>query len=84
MKIVLDLRGAQTPEAAHDYLRRALAFPDYYGKNLDALYDLLSVWDIPAAFVLRLPGRGDMAAYGKRLRRVFEDSARENGRISVK
>lgn len=84
MKIVLDLRGAQTPEAAHDYLRRALAFPDYYGKNLDALYDLLSVWDIPAAFVLRLPGRGDMAAYGKRLRLVFEDAARENGRISVK
>lgn len=84
MKIVLDLRGAQTPEAAHDYLRRALAFPDYYGKNLDALYDLLSVWDVPAAFVLRLPGRGDMAAYGQRLRRVFEDAARENKRISVK
>ena len=83
MKIVLDLRGAQTPEAAHDYLRRALAFPDYYGKNLDALYDLLSVWDVPAAFVLRLPGRGDMAAYGQRLRRVFRDAAAANPRLTL-
>lgn len=84
MKIVLNLRDLQTPEAVHAYLQGALAFPDYYGKNLDALYDLLTAWDRPADFVLRVPENGDMAAYGQRLRRVFEDAARENKRISVR
>lgn len=29
-------------EAAHQELKRAFDFPDFYGANLDALYDLLS------------------------------------------
>lgn len=29
-------------ERAHDYLKEVFSFPDYYGKNLDALYDCLS------------------------------------------
>ena len=83
MKIILNLKDKRAPEEVHAYLQRALAFPDYYGKNLDALYDLLSCWDHPAVFVLRLPEGGDMADYGRRLRRVFEDAARENRRLSV-
>ncbi len=40
--IVLD--GAMMPdrEAAHAYLARRLALPEWYGRNLDALYDLLT------------------------------------------
>ena len=83
MKIILDMKRVGSPEAAHAYLQRALVFPDYYGKNLDALYDLLSVWDRPAAFVLRLPETGDMAAYGQRLRRVFRDAAAANPRLTL-
>ena len=84
MKIILNLKQAQTPMEAQEYLKRALAFPDYYGKNLDALYDMLTAWDQPAIFSLRLPQDGDMAAYGQKLRRVFEDAAAANGRIRVK
>ena len=83
MKILLDLRKDQTPEALHDHLLRALGFPDYYGKNLDALYDLLSVRDQPAVFSLRLPEGGPMAEYGRRVRRVFRDAAEANRRIQV-
>ena len=57
--------------------------PEYYGKNLDALYDVLTDWDRPAVFRLRLPETGDMAAYGSRLLRVFRDAADANPRISV-
>lgn len=42
MQVVLDGRRMVTREALHDYLRELLDLPDYYGRNLDALYDLLS------------------------------------------
>ena len=29
-------------EDGHNYLKEVLNFPDYYGKNLDALYDCLT------------------------------------------
>ena len=35
------LDGKLINEQGHDYLSEALNFPDYYGKNLDALYDCL-------------------------------------------
>ena len=31
-----------TKEKAHRHMKRRLSFPDYYGNNLDALYDCLS------------------------------------------
>ncbi|MBE5786637.1 MAG: hypothetical protein E7324_03765 [Clostridiales bacterium] len=31
-----------TPRAAHEALKQALSFPDYYGHNLDALHDCLA------------------------------------------
>ena len=30
------------PEELHDYLASELSFPEYYGRNLDALYDILT------------------------------------------
>ena len=29
-------------EMAHDYLEEMFGFPEYYGRNLDALYDCLT------------------------------------------
>jgi RNAse (barnase) inhibitor barstar len=37
----MQLDGKMINENGHDYLMEALELPDYYGKNLDALYDCL-------------------------------------------
>ena len=38
----MELDGKLIKKDGHDYLMKALDFPDYYGKNLDALYDCLT------------------------------------------
>ena len=42
MKICLDGRLMTDRAALHDQLAHRCAFPEYYGRNLDALYDLLT------------------------------------------
>ena len=50
MKKVIDLAQVKSRTDLHDLLARNLDFPDYYGKNLDALFDCLTdsheFWDI--------------------------------------
>ena len=38
----IEIDGKLIKRQGHDYLKKALNFPDYYGKNLDALYDCLT------------------------------------------
>lgn len=39
---LIKLDGKLIKEESHDYLKKVFNFPDYYGKNLDALYDCLT------------------------------------------
>lgn len=40
--MTIDLNQFNNAEEIHNYIAKELDFPDYYGKNLDALYDILS------------------------------------------
>ena len=42
MEVRLDGRYLEEPDAAHVYLAEKLDLPEYYGGNLDALYDCLT------------------------------------------
>lgn len=42
MCVILDGNLISDRESLHDFLAGHLQFPGYYGRNLDALYDLLT------------------------------------------
>ena len=44
-EVTLDAGRLCQKEAAHAYLKERLGLPDYYGANLDALYDCLTELD---------------------------------------
>lgn len=45
--VILDGELMTSREIAHTYLAAKLDFPSYYGKNLDALWDILSTVSEP-------------------------------------
>lgn len=72
-------------EELHQYLARELDFPDYYGRNLAALFDCLT--DISEEVEIRYNGEeftdDEMESYFQRLWQVFGDAARENELLTV-
>lgn len=83
MEVIVDCGKCTDKSSAHAYLKAQFGFPDYYGANLDALYDcLMEVSDCeillqnPAA----LYGLGD---YGVSLLEVLKDAARDNPSLEL-
>jgi len=42
MQVIIDGRKITDKKMLHAYLKEQCGFPDYYGNNLDALYDVLT------------------------------------------
>lgn len=64
-------------EEAMELLGQALALPEWWGRNLDALHDCLTDLGRPVRLELRSRGALETSAFGRRLLRVLEDSAAE-------
>ncbi len=80
-KIILDGKCMGDKALAHEYIARMLSFPDYYGANLDALWDCLGQLPRDSSILLinreaMLMSLGD---YGRRLANTFVQAALENG-----
>ena len=69
--IVIDGSQMSGRQAAHQHLAERLSFPGYYGRNLDALYDLLSEREGPTR--LLVPPGGSVGRAGGIRRRTVPD-----------
>lgn len=79
-QITLDGNVLADAAKVHDYLKKLLEFPEYYGNNLDALYDCLT--DLNDVEITINTPEEDGAVFQKILR-IFKAAARENNSIQV-
>jgi len=82
----LDGKNMTSRRRAHHHIKRKLDFPSYYGKNLDALWDILSTINIPLDIVLYNKDILDehLGAYGESIIYIFEEAAEKNKNINFK
>lgn len=71
-QITLDCRGIADKDQLHAALAQALAFPDWYGGNLDALYDCLT--DLESPVQLQLTGWASLPHWKAAFEAVFQDA----------
>jgi len=77
-KVYLNGRAMLSREAAHEQIARALEFPDWYGRNLDGLWDLLCDARAEVSFGGTDAMLAALGEYGLRLLKTFYDAAEEN------
>lgn len=68
-------------QEAHDEIARAMQFPEYYGRNLDALWDMLTTTSGKAVITGVSGMLNALGGYGCRLLKTFYDAAEENSRF---
>lgn len=73
-------------KTSHCYIKEQLVLPDYYGNNLDALWDHLSTDYSQKKIVIVNPKKlvENLGHYGEQLISVFREAAIENPFLHVK
>ena len=77
-QIILDGNILADASKVHDYLMEMLEFPEYYGKNLDALHDCLT--DLEDVEITITSPEEDGAIF-QRIIRVFKVADRGNEKL---
>ena len=84
-EIILDGWEIASVEEVHDRFARALSLPEYYGRNLDALFDCLT--DRREPVTVRLLHRealeDRLGRRGRALVRLLRRAARENPQVAL-
>lgn len=80
---ILNGKRMKTNKSTHEYLKRKLEFPAYYGENLDALWDLLTTISEPVEIILLNSEivYENLEGYGVSLVNLFLEAVEENPNI---
>ena len=78
-KITLDFENISNKEEMHKYLAEKFEFPDYYGKNLDALFECLTDIAEPTAVNI-INAIND---YDEQIINVITSAEEENDNLAV-
>ena len=85
--IILNLDGTvlESKEELHNTVFYQLALPDYYGRNLDALWDVLSTWSAPLCIEVTHTEllKRHLTGYADALLELLHDAQRENDVITL-
>ena len=83
--ILLNLSGISSRSEFYERVREAIEVPDYFGDNLDALYDILT--EISSETIIKVTGMDstapEMESYMKKFRELCEDICGENEFVKI-
>ena len=85
MTVILDGKAMVDRVSAHSHLADRLELPTYYGRNLDALYDVLTEIGEETEILLMDPAAvaEQMGKYGEALLATMQEAAEENPKLIV-
>ena len=82
--VILDGTTAPTKEALHQHLARELNFPDWYGGNLDALFDCLTSLSEEVSLSLDEGALTEaLGPYAQRVKKVLTRAAEKNPKLQL-
>lgn len=82
--IKIDFKNVKTKEDFHSLMRKALNLSDYYGDNLDSLWDLLSEYGSLEVDLYNSSSLLEsLGSYGEDILNLFEDLAEEGYKINI-
>lgn len=85
MTVILEGSRMIDRVAVHNHLAERLQLPSYYGRNLDALYDVLTELGEETTIILRDPAlvAEQLGKYGEALLNAMQEAAEENPKLSI-
>ncbi|MGL4606023.1 MAG: barstar family protein [Eubacteriaceae bacterium] len=84
--IKIDCEKIENKENFHKIMKKELKFSDYYGGNLDALWDELTMIAEPTKIVLENHRalKANLGASGKLILKTLEEAEKENKELKIR
>ena len=81
--VLIDGRKIQD-KSFHEYFKKKLDIIDYYGNNLDAMFDVLSTYNDELNIYIFNLDHSEITEYGIRVMKTFDDIMDSKDNINLK
>ena len=85
MAVILEGKAMTDRPTLHSHLAERMDLPTYYGRNLDALFDVLTEICTDTELILEDPAAviGNLGKYGEALLSTMQEAAEENPHLTI-